>query len=47
MPRDTATRKTDLVVIGAGPGGYTAAFAAADRSMKVILVDSGEQPGGV
>ncbi len=42
-----AVRETDLVVIGAGPGGYAAAFAAADRGMKVVLVDAGEQPGGV
>src|SRR5690554_614356 len=29
---------TDLVVIGAGPGGYTAAFRAADLGLKVTLV---------
>ena len=44
---DDSARQTDLVVIGAGPGGYTAAFAAADRGMKVLLVDKDEQPGGV
>ena len=36
-----------LVVIGAGPGGYTAAFLAADKGMKVTLIDSRENPGGV
>ena len=41
------TRKTQLVVIGAGPGGYAAAFAAADRGIKTVLVDSDPQPGGV
>src|SRR5262245_51542108 len=36
-----------LVVIGAGPGGYAAAFYAADRGMKVTLVDPEKNPGGV
>ena len=36
-----------LVVIGAGPGGYTAAFLAADKGMKVTLIDMRENPGGV
>ena len=47
MTQDATTREIDLVVIGAGPGGYAAAFAAADRGMKTILVDAGEDPGGV
>jgi dihydrolipoamide dehydrogenase len=38
---------TQLVVIGAGPGGYAAAFYAADRGMKVALVDPEQNPGGV
>jgi len=38
---------TQLVVIGAGPGGYAAAFYAADRGMKVSLVDPSANPGGV
>ena len=38
---------TQLVVIGAGPGGYAAAFYAADRGMQVALVDPAENPGGV
>lgn len=38
--------ETDLLIIGAGPGGYTAAFLAADKGMKVTLVDEGEKPGG-
>lgn len=41
------SRKTELVVIGAGPGGYAAAFAAADRGIKTIIVDADPQPGGV
>jgi dihydrolipoamide dehydrogenase len=36
-----------LVVIGAGPGGYAAAFYAADRGLKVALVDPEPNPGGV
>ncbi|MGE0031888.1 MAG: dihydrolipoyl dehydrogenase [Steroidobacteraceae bacterium] len=36
-----------LLVIGAGPGGYTAAFRAADLGLKVILVDRWPQLGGV
>lgn len=40
-------QKTDLLVIGAGPGGYAAAFRAADLGMDVILVDTAERPGGV
>jgi dihydrolipoamide dehydrogenase len=38
---------TQLVVIGAGPGGYAAAFYAADRGMEVTLVDPEKNPGGV
>jgi dihydrolipoamide dehydrogenase len=36
----------DLVIIGAGPGGYGAAFHAADKGVKVTLIDAGERPGG-
>jgi dihydrolipoamide dehydrogenase len=35
------------VVIGAGPGGYAAAFYAADLGMQVALVDTEPNPGGV
>ncbi|MDA0589622.1 MAG: dihydrolipoyl dehydrogenase [Planctomycetota bacterium] len=38
---------TDLVVIGAGPGGYPAAFHAADHGMDVTLVNEESAPGGV
>ncbi len=40
-------KDTDLVVLGAGPGGYPAAFLAADRGLKVTLIDAGERLGGV
>jgi dihydrolipoamide dehydrogenase len=36
-----------VVVIGAGPGGYAAAFYAADLGMRVTLVDPAKDPGGV
>jgi dihydrolipoamide dehydrogenase len=39
--------KKQLVVIGAGPGGYAAAFHAADLGVKVTLIDPEENPGGV
>jgi dihydrolipoyl dehydrogenase len=39
--------ETDLLVLGAGPGGYTAAFRAADLGLKVVLVDRGPELGGV
>jgi dihydrolipoamide dehydrogenase len=39
--------KINLTVIGAGPGGYAAAFLAADLGMNVTLVDVEENPGGV
>ena len=38
---------TELVVVGAGPGGYAAAFYAADRGKQVILVDQDPRLGGV
>ncbi len=39
--------KTEIVVIGAGPGGYAAAFYAADLGKKVILVEQDKKLGGV
>ncbi len=41
------TGKKKLLVIGGGPGGYPAAFEAADHGMDVTLVDQDPQPGGV
>ncbi len=37
----------DVVVIGAGPGGYAAAFRASDLGNKVLLIDRDEKLGGV
>jgi dihydrolipoamide dehydrogenase len=42
-----ADHQAQLVVIGAGPGGYTAAFRAADLGMDVILVERWDTLGGV
>jgi dihydrolipoamide dehydrogenase len=36
----------DLVIVGGGPGGYAAAFFAADKGVKTTLVDAAERPGG-
>ncbi|MEK9629483.1 MAG: dihydrolipoyl dehydrogenase [Nitrospinota bacterium] len=36
-----------IVVLGGGPGGYAAAFLAADKGMNVTLIDAGKKPGGV
>ncbi|MBD3219458.1 MAG: dihydrolipoyl dehydrogenase [candidate division Zixibacteria bacterium] len=36
-----------LAVVGGGPGGYAAAFMAAELGMKVTLIDPEENPGGV
>jgi dihydrolipoamide dehydrogenase len=40
------TIQTDLAVVGAGPGGYAAAFLAADQGMKAVLIDASDKPGG-
>ena len=39
--------KTQVVVLGGGPGGYSAAFRAADLGLEVTLVESRETLGGV
>ena len=39
--------KTEIVVVGAGPGGYAAAFYAADLGKKVILIERDKRLGGV
>ena len=46
-PDAEAPIDTDVVVLGAGPGGYTAAFRAADLGKRVVLVERYETLGGV
>ena len=41
------SRQAEIVVIGAGPGGYAAAFRAADLGKQVLLVDRDPELGGV
>lgn len=43
----TETSQQNIAVIGGGPGGYAAAFLAADLGMKVTLIDREPNPGGV
>jgi dihydrolipoamide dehydrogenase len=42
-----AKMNTQVAVIGAGPGGYAAAFLAADLGLQVTLIDPEPNPGGV
>jgi dihydrolipoamide dehydrogenase len=44
---ESFTRTAQLLVLGAGPGGYTAAFRAADLGLKVTLVERWQELGGV
>ena len=44
---DTIPATAELVVIGAGPGGYAAAFRAVELGRKVTLIDPEANPGGV
>jgi len=44
---NTSEEKFDLLVLGAGPGGYTAAFRAADLGLNVLLVERYPDLGGV
>jgi dihydrolipoamide dehydrogenase len=47
VPKGDTDHSCQLVVIGSGPGGYTAAFRAADLGMDVILIERYAQLGGV
>src|SRR3954469_18411470 len=44
---DTSPDRADVLVLGAGPGGYTAAFRAADLGLRTVLVERHERLGGV
>ncbi len=43
----TSTHETEVVVLGSGPGGYTAAFRASDLGKKVVLIERYSTLGGV
>src|SRR5450432_3632480 len=43
----TETSNLHIAVVGGGPGGYAAAFLAADLGLKVTLIDPEANPGGV
>src|ERR1700730_12557478 len=43
----SSTSNLRIAVVGGGPGGYTAAFLAADLGMRVTLIDAELNPGGV
>ena len=47
MPKGSATHSAQLVIIGSGPGGYTAAFRAADLGLDVVLIERWPVLGGV
>jgi dihydrolipoamide dehydrogenase len=44
---EKSEERSDLIVLGAGPGGYTAAFRAADLGMRVTLIERAPTLGGV
>jgi len=46
-PKGDADHHADVVVIGSGPGGYTAAFRAADLGLNVTLIEKYDNLGGV
>jgi dihydrolipoamide dehydrogenase len=46
-PSTSADMECDLVVLGSGPGGYSAAFRAADLGLKTVLVERYPVLGGV
>ena len=43
----SSKKHTDILVLGSGPGGYAAAFRAADLGREVVLVDKDPNLGGV
>src|SRR5213082_1901642 len=43
----TERSQPNIAIVGGGPGGYAAAFLAADLGMNVTLIDAEKNPGGV
>lgn len=39
-------KRYDLIIVGAGPSGLSAAIEAAKRGLKVVVFDENERPGG-
>ena len=39
-------KRYDLIIVGAGPSGLSAAVEAAKRGLKVVVFDENEKPGG-
>ena len=39
-------KRYDLIIVGAGPSGLSAAIEAAKRGLKVVVFDENEKPGG-
>jgi len=46
MAKAELTKETDVLVLGGGPGGYAAAFRAADLGLKVTMIGMDPRPGG-
>ena len=40
-------KRYDLIIVGAGPSGLSAAVEAAKRGLKVVVFDENEKPGGL
>jgi dihydrolipoamide dehydrogenase len=47
MSENTIPAQAELVIVGAGPGGYAAAFKAAELGLDVTVIDPEANPGGV
>ena len=45
MAEQSAEQSYDMIVIGAGPGGYVCAIRAAQLGMKVVCIEQMDQPG--
>ena len=43
---DARMKRYDLIIVGAGPSGLSAAIEAAKRGLNVVVFDENEKPGG-
>ena len=46
MKRSVDMKRFDLIIVGAGPSGLSAAIEAAKRGLEVVVFDENEKPGG-